>query len=352
MNVAPPRESGSIPTAAWRHIRALWPRWTWWLPPVPFVLDSIMNASLGALRWDHILILVVVVGLAYGNAFTKKLCVGLYPMGLVALLYDSMRLVQHVGIDASTVHLCDLRALELRWFGLDLAGTRITLHDYFQQHASLGLDVLCAIPYGTFLFYCIAFSGYLFMRDFRAMQRFTWGWLALNVIGFTTYHLYPAAPPWYFHTHGCAVDLFAKASEGPNLARVDALFGMTYFHGLYGRASDVFGAVPSLHVAYPLLVVLEGWSRFRTRGRAFTLGFFLLMCFSAIYLDHHWVIDVMVGLTYAIFTFGLIRVLGRVLRRPGSDDGDGFERLEPASLAGEVRAFGKIQEPEIQETRS
>jgi len=315
-------------------MRALWPRWTW-LPPIPFLLDGLMNASRGELRWDHVLLILVVVVLAYGNAFTKKLCVGLYPMGLVALLYDSMRLVEHAGVDVNTVHLCDLRAVELRWFGLDMAGTRVTLHDYFQAHASTGLDLLCALPYGTFVFYCLGFSAYLFVRDFGAMQRFTWGWLALNAIGFTTYHVYPAAPPWYFHTHGCAVDLLAKASEGPNLARVDALLGMSYFHGMYGRASDVFGAVPSLHCAYPLLVVLEGWSRFRARGRAITIAFFLLMCFSAVYLDHHWVVDVLLGITYAIFTFGMLRVVSSVLRRRRSIDPD--TRLQPSTPAREIQ---------------
>jgi len=303
-----------------------------------------MNASRGELRWDHVLLILVVISLAYGNAFTKKLCVGLYPMGLVALLYDSMRLVQHAGVDASSVHLCDLRALELRFFGLDMAGTRVTVHDFLQQHATIGLDLLCAIPYGTFIFYCLGFSAYLFVRDFEGMQRFTWGWFALNVIGFTTYHIYPAAPPWYFHSHGCVVDLFAKASEGPNLARVDALLGMSYFHGMYGRASDVFGAVPSLHVAYPLLVVLEGWSRFRVRGRAITVAFSSLMIFSAAYLDHHWVVDIVVGLTYAVLTFGLVRLISGMLRRRRSADQDTLLRLQPTTPAGEIR--------EIQETQS
>ncbi len=315
--VSPDQENagpGSLGRRIWRHMRALWPRWTW-LPPLPFALDFAMNAWRGELRWDHAILMLVVVGLAYGNSFTKKLCVGLYPMGLIGILYDSMRLVQRAGLDASSIHLCDLRAIELRYFGIDMGGVRATVHDYFQAHATPALDLICAIPYGTFVFYCLGFAALLFVRDFRAMQRFTWGFFTLNVIGFTTYHIYPAAPPWYFHSHGCVVDLFAKASEGPNLARVDAMLGISYFHGMYGRASDVFGAVPSLHVAYPLLVVLEGWKQFRAPGRALTVGFWLLMCFSAAYLDHHWVVDSMVGLSYAVITFGLVRVVGQWARR-------------------------------------
>jgi hypothetical protein len=126
-------------------------------------------------------------------------------------------------------------------------------------------------------------------------------------MGFITYHVYPAAPPWYFHTHGCVVDVLARSSEGPNLARVDALLGVHYFQGLYGRSNDVFGAVPSLHVAYPLVVVLDGWRLFGRFGKIFTTSFWAVMCFAAVYLDHHWVIDVILGLIYALGAFSFVR---------------------------------------------
>ena len=155
------------------------------------------------------------------------------------------------------------------------------------------------------------------------MRRFTWCFFALNVAGFVTYHVYPAAPPWYFHTHGCAVDMLAHASEGPNLARVDAWLGVPYFAGMYGRASDVFGAMPSLHVAYALIVVLEGWATFHPSGRAASLAFFCLMCFSAVYLDHHWVLDAVAGSVYCTIIVVAARWLTR--RAPAPVD------VEPAA---------------------
>src|SRR6185436_20727216 len=106
-------------------------------------------------------------------------------------------------------------------------------------------------PYATYLIAAVIYAVWLAQGDAgrRALAvRFGWGFLVLNVAGFVTYHLYPAAPPWYYHAHGCVVDLAAAASAGPNLLRVDALMGMNYFAGFYGRSSDVFGAVPSLHV--------------------------------------------------------------------------------------------------------
>jgi membrane-associated phospholipid phosphatase len=143
------------------------------------------------------------------------------------------------------------------------------------------------------------------------MVRFTWCFFALNVCGFVTYHLYPAAPPWYFHAHGCAVDVLAHASEGPALARVDARLGIHYFAGMYGRSSSVFGAMPSLHCAYAFIVALEGWAVFSRAWRAASVGFFALMCFSAVYLDHHWVLDAIAGVIYCLVVVGAARGLGR-----------------------------------------
>jgi membrane-associated phospholipid phosphatase len=36
------------------------------------------------------------------------------------------------------------------------------------------------------------------------------------------------------------------------------------------------------------------------------------MCFSAVYLDHHWIIDVVVGSAYALVVFGALAALVRV----------------------------------------
>ncbi len=290
------------------HIRRLHPRFPLW-PVAPFWLLAAFWAAQGQLRWDHVAIALLVSVLAYWSVWTKRLLLGILPIGLVGVLYDTMRVVKNVGLTKDNVHVCDLRAIDQRFFGFTMAGTRGTLHDYFQTHATTFLDRYCAIPYGTFIGVVVLYSVYLFRRDYPGLLRFTWSFLAMNVAGFITYHLYPAAPPWYFHLHGCAVDLTTHASEGPNLARVDAWLGIPYFAGIYGRSSDVFGAMPSLHVAYPLLMLLDGFRRHRWLGRVLLIWFYLSMCFAAVYLDHHWVVDIVLGSLYAIVISALARRL-------------------------------------------
>jgi membrane-associated phospholipid phosphatase len=265
----------------------------------------------GHFHWENAAVLALVAGLFATGPRTKKLFLGAYPVGLVGLFYDLMRVVKSVGVSPGSVHLCDIRARELVFFGVSMNGERVTLHDWFQAHPSSTLDALCAVPYATFLLVCIGFATWLYFRDYARMARFTWCFLALNLAGFVTYHVYPAAPPWYYHAHGCTIDVLARASEGPALSRVDARLGIPYFAGMYGRSSDVFGAMPSLHVAYSFLVVLEGWSILRLPGRLATLAFFALMFFAAVYLDHHWVLDGLAGMAYCAL---VVTIAGRVSR--------------------------------------
>lgn len=273
----------------------------------PWLLYALYSLLRRDLRFDHVAVLAIVAALAFAGPRARELLRGLYPIGLVFIVYDGMRPYQRVGLTEGRVRLCDLRALEASLFG---SGGR-TLHDYWQAHHSTALDLVCAVPYATFILWCIAGAGYLYFRDRAAMKRFMWGFLLMNVGAFATYHLLPAAPPWYFHQHGCTVDLATKASEGPALARVDALLGVAYFHGMYAKASSVFGALPSLHCAYPFLLVLEGWRSFGRGLRLAGVLYYLLMVFSAVYLDHHWILDALLGTAFACGAAGAMRLLAR-----------------------------------------
>jgi inositol phosphorylceramide synthase catalytic subunit len=294
--------------AFWNHLRALWPGWTV-LAPLPFLAHAVWAAAAHEFHWENAAALALALALFVTGPRTKKLFLGVYPVALVGVLYSTMKVVENVGVSPRTVHLCDLRAVEVALFGVDVNGERGTLHDWFQAHHALALDVACAVPYATFVLVCIGFAVWLYFRDYARMVRFGWCFLALNVAGFLTYHLFPAAPPWYYHAHGCVVDMTAKASEGPNLARVDAMLGVAYFHGMYARASDVFGAMPSLHCAYALIVLLEGWPVFRLPMRLASVVFYVGMCFSAVYLDHHWVLDAIAGSAYCVAIVAVARRL-------------------------------------------
>lgn len=290
----------------WRHMRSLWPRWTL-LPPLPFAIFFTFVAIKGDLRWDHFALTIFAMALAYGTPWTKRLFDASFPMMLVGILYNAMGYVKNVGVSPERVLNCQLREFELRWFGLTVGGQRITLNDYFLVHHWTWVDIYCAIPYGTFIFACLSVAVLLYFKDYSACQRFAWIFFLMNVMGFITYHVLPAAPPWYFHAHGCEISMTALPSAGPRLSHVDEVLGWDYFRSMYARSSDLYGALPSLHVAYPLLILVEGWRSFRWLGRILSIVFCASMAFAAVYLDHHWVTDVVLGVLYCVGAVALVR---------------------------------------------
>ncbi len=307
-----------------RHIRSLGPAWTHWTT-VPLLLwPAYVVLWRHELRWEFMGFWWTIPVLAFTGPRTRKLYVGLYPLATVAIVYDAMRFVKNVGITAANIHVCDLRDHELALFGVGSGASRITLEDYFLEHHSDLADLYFAIPYGTFIYVAIAFAVFLYWKSFVALQRYAWTFLGMNIAAFVTYHVYPAAPPWYYHlTHSCVADLATHASEGVHLANVDRLLGVPYFHSFYGRSADVFGAVPSLHVAYPLLILIEGWAIFGPVRRGLALLFTASMCCAAVYLDHHYIIDVLLGASYAAGINLGFRALFARLERAKSEAGSG-----------------------------
>ena len=76
------------------------------------------------IRWEFIALIFVVLGVAFFGPRTRKLYVGLFPLALVAIVYDAMRFVKYVGISAARIHVCDLRDDELALFGVGSGSAR------------------------------------------------------------------------------------------------------------------------------------------------------------------------------------------------------------------------------------
>src|SRR5262249_45647695 len=80
----------------------------------------------------------------------------------------------------------------------------------------------------------------------------------------------------------------------------DALLGTHLFDHMYSRSVEVFGAIPSLHAAYPALAAILVFRTAELRwARWPAAGYAAVMWFSAVYLQHHYVIDVVLGVAYA-----------------------------------------------------
>jgi len=264
--------------------------------------------ALGGLKAQH----VVIGSLALLDLYNERARAFLkyfLPFILTGVIYDSMRYYYWWGIEGH-IHVAEPYFLEKSLFGITSGGKVLTPNEYFDLNHTTALDLVTGFAYLVFVLeYLLAAFLLFFLGKRDLLTTFGWCFVVVNVMGFATYYIYPAAPPWYVTQYGLGparmdVQPFAAAAQ-----RFDAFFGTGLFAGIYGQGVDVYGAFPSLHVSYPLLV---SWVALKTRRLLIpAIGFYFLMCFSAIYLQHHYIIDVVLGTLYALVALAFVVGLQR-----------------------------------------
>jgi inositol phosphorylceramide synthase catalytic subunit len=311
------------------QVRTLWGR-LWFLPLVP-ALYALILLPFGELRPEHVVFGVLCPVLAFYGPRTKSFFVDVSPYVAVAVAYDLVRYVRPFFVTADRVLACDLRAAELVLFR---AGPNVTFQDYFAVHHSPAFDLLFAVPYTIFVYLVIAYAGYLYFKDRARMRVYLWAFAFGNAMSFLCWLALPAAPPWYLRAHGCEIDPNALPNAAA-LLRVDALLGIDYYRTFYSRASSIFGALPSMHCAYPVIGLLSAWRAAGWRTRPLHIAYTVVMAVAAVYLDHHWVIDVLAGWFIAIVAVWLARhwvasMAERALEKDGSTRTETARRSMPA----------------------
>src|SRR5581483_10197640 len=129
------------------------------------------------------------------------------------------------------------------------------------------------------------------------------------VLGFATYIVFPAIPPWMaaqYMTHcvGNAACYKLPGNPLPAIPRVYNVWGhvMSFWinsnkgnagFGPLSLGYDLVGAMPSEHVMYPTLVFLFMRRQFGKVGYLM-VPYTLLVVFSIVYMGQHWVIDAIV----------------------------------------------------------
>jgi hypothetical protein len=263
--------------------------------PILPVIYVLVIAGIGDLRVEHVVLLLVVLGLSAFGPRSRAFLSDITPYILVALGYDMVRYARHAFVTADRVWGCGLRNLELATFAV-APGT--TLQDWFQVHHSPFWDVVFAVPYTVFAYLALLYSGYLYFVDRPRMRHYLWSFAIANFISFVVWMALPAAPPWYIREHGCQISMNALPSAA-GLLRLDQQFGMQYYENLYSRAASVFGAMPSMHCAYPMLGLLTAWRATSWKTRPIHLLYAATMFVGSNYLDHHWIWDGIAGIALA-----------------------------------------------------
>lgn len=233
----------------------------------------------------------------YLSRITRKFILGFSIFIVFWIIFDFMKAFPNYLYQE--VHIQDLYTTEKKWFGTQHAGMLLTPNEYWSTNHTTWLDVLTGFFYLSWVPVPLGFAAFLFFKNRKWFLQFSLTFLLVNILGFIIYYVYPAAPPWYIQEYGF---IFQSGTPGntAGLERFDAYFNVSIFKSLYEKSSNVFAAMPSLHSAYPLIVLYYGL-KFRLKWiNLFFATIMIGIWFSAVYTSHHYLLDVLAGITCAI----------------------------------------------------
>jgi len=153
--------------------------------------------------------------------------------------------------------------------------------------------------YLTHFFATLAVAMVLWLVARPHFRRYAATVSLLAAMGFATYALFPAVPPWMAAQQG-ALPPDVQRIVGAVFAHLPIQDSRTLF--LQGtRYANNVAAMPSLHAAYSLVIAVFLWPLVRGWWwRALLAAYPPAMGFALVYTGEHYVADVLAGWAYAL----------------------------------------------------
>jgi membrane-associated phospholipid phosphatase len=251
-----------------------------------------------------------------------RLLIDWLPLGAILVFYDYSRgISQWLG---TPVHA----NLQIRFdeflFGKPLLTIRLQ-HWFHQTRTVRWWEYGLFGVYLTHFFAALVIAAFLWRFAYPRFREFRVQFVALYGLGFATYVLYPADPPWLIAN---------RLHRLPPIYRVvfDAWdkVGLQVANPLVETGRSAFNevaAIPSLHAATTLFICLFFWPGARRWVRVLLVAYVLAMAFTLVYSGEHYVFDIVVGWLYAIAVVSATALIRRT--RSARAAGEGTLIVEP-----------------------
>ena len=239
---------------------------------------------------------LVVVTCAGTEAGFRRFLIDWVPVLVIAAGYDTVR-AESADLLARAIVQPQLRFDEVVFGG---TAPTVTLQRWL--HAGAGVhwwDYVAWLGYLSHFVVTLAIAAFFYLSDRERFHRLAMLIVTVSVAGFITYFIIPAVPPWLASRQGALphttrIEFAVWSHLGlPAVAKV--------FNGSTQLANPV-AALPSLHAAWPLLVLLFIWPTAR-RGRWVLLAYLVFMVAVLVYGAEHYVSDILLGWAYAVVVF-------------------------------------------------
>lgn len=252
------------------------------------------------------------------------------PLGVLLYFYDSSHgVAQLLG---SPTH----QALQLG-FDRHLLGTPLVAvplqHWLHQGGATQVWEYPLFVVYLSHFFAAFVVLGLLWRFAYPRFREFRAQIVVLYGLGFVTYVLYPAAPPWMVaHANGVpmhrlVVQMWDRI--GPSVASTLFEQGNTFYNQV--------AAVPSLHAATTMLILLFFWPRAGSWLRAVMVAYVLAMAFILVDGGEHFIFDIVVGWGYAVAVNVGFRLASAAQRSRGASPSVGRRLVQALPVSALTR---------------
>ena len=269
---------------------------------------------------------LLAVSLTDLRRFAPRLIVDWLPLALLFVVYDYSRsLSRWLGVPTHS-------ALQIRFdellFGKPLLTVRLQ-HWLGQTKVVRPWEYPMFGVYMTHFFLALVIAAVLWRFAYPRFRQFRLRLVALYTVGFATYLLYPADPPWLVSDNLHALPtIYRTVFEVWGSVGLRAA-GSIVEHG--NELGNQVAAVPSMHAATSLFICLFFWRGARPWLRALLAVYVLAMALTLVYSGEHYVFDIVVGWIYAVT---VMAVAGAYERRRAGEPARTKLARRPPVLAG------------------
>jgi membrane-associated phospholipid phosphatase len=183
-------------------------------------------------------------------------------------------------------------------------------HQFYDPAHVHWYDVVAVPVYMSHFIVSMALAVLLWARSYTLFRRYVWTLVTLTFITLVTYAAFPAAPPWMASLNG-----YLPAGIDRIVTNTLESTGVGTIHSAVERGeayANAVAAMPSLHGAVPMMLLLFAWPVVRPVTRVLLGLYVLAMLLTLVYSGEHYVTDVLIGWLYAaISVAGVAWWLGR-----------------------------------------
>ena len=199
-------------------------------------------------------------------------------------------------------------------------------HQVLSRYTHPILDILAAIPYLAHFLLPFGYPAYCyyhrnkFGRTIEPAMRALWLGGTCALISVIFQYLFPTSPPWFNDSavYDKKGQYLSFAYNEAGFQRIDALIGLPLFHEIYSNAPITHGSFPSLHAAFPVVIFLNG-SWVAHGGWKFGILHCFWIAWAAMYSHHHYLIDIIAGVTLSIVLFQIYHKIWNPFIKPPQD---------------------------------